>query len=49
MLPGFNQHLSAKYFIFPLIFSAEHYQFLENAVTTVGQHYLKVKLSHTES
>jgi hypothetical protein len=48
-IPGFNQHLPAKYFIFLLIFSVEHYQYLENAVTNIGQHYLKVKLFHTES
>jgi hypothetical protein len=39
-LPGFDQHLPVKCFVFPL--GAEHYQSLETALTDVGQHYLKV-------
>jgi hypothetical protein len=35
-LPGFDQHLSAKCSVLPLLFGAEYYQSLEIALTKVG-------------
>jgi hypothetical protein len=35
-LSEFNQHLHAKCSVFPLLFSAEHYQCLETALSSVG-------------
>jgi hypothetical protein len=35
-LPGFDQHLPAKCWVFPLLFDAEHNQSLETALTNVG-------------
>jgi hypothetical protein len=35
-LPGFSQHLPAKFSIFPILFGAEHYQSLEIALLNVG-------------
>jgi hypothetical protein len=34
--------------VFPLLFSAEHYQFLEFALNNVRSHYLKVHVFHIE-
>jgi hypothetical protein len=47
-LPKFNQHFPAKCSVFPLLFSAEHYQSLEIALTNVSYHHLKVDLFHIE-
>jgi hypothetical protein len=47
-LPGLDQQLPAKCSIFPLLFGAEHYESLEIALTNVGQHYLKVDVSHVD-
>jgi hypothetical protein len=46
MLPGFDQHLPAECSGLPLLFSAEHYQCLEIAVTNVRWQYLNVGLSY---
>jgi hypothetical protein len=35
-LPGFEQHLLAKFSVFQLLLGAEHCQFLETALTNVG-------------
>jgi hypothetical protein len=35
-LPGFDQQLPAKCSVIPSLFSAEHYQSLEIALTNVG-------------
>jgi hypothetical protein len=43
-LPGFDQHLPAKCFVFPFLFLAEHNQSLEIASTNVGLPYLKVDI-----
>jgi hypothetical protein len=40
--PGFNQHLPVTCSVIPLLFSAEHYQSLENSVTNIRLHYLRV-------
>jgi hypothetical protein len=46
ILPGFDQHLPAKFSVFPLLSGSEHYQSLEIPLTNVGQHYLKLDLFH---
>jgi hypothetical protein len=45
---AYDQHLPAKYSVFPLLFGAEHYQSLETALASVGYHYLKMDPFHIE-
>jgi hypothetical protein len=47
-VPGFDQRLPAKCSVFPLLFGAEHYPFLEIAVTDFRKQYLKVDLFYIE-
>jgi hypothetical protein len=47
-LPGFDQHLPVKCSVPPLLFGAEHYQSPKTALSSVGEHYLKVNLFHIE-
>jgi hypothetical protein len=44
----FPSKCSPAFAVFPVLFGAEHSQFLEIALINVKQHYLKVHLFHIE-